>query len=346
MQIAHGVAEHGGRYARLAGVLTAAGYAVYAGDHRGHGLTARTPEDLGFFAERDGWRRCVADLWQLNRRIAAELPGLPIVLIGHSMGSFMVHQFISEHGGALAGVVLSGTAGGLPAGAAIVRVLARLERLRLGPRGKSELLSRLTFGAFNKPFEPARTAFDWLSRDEAEVDKYVADPLCAFPLSVQLTIDVLDAIGTVTSTVRQSCVPKDLPVHVIAGTRDPVGENTRSVAKLLDAYRSAGLERVTHRFYPEVRHELFNELNRSEVTDDVLAWLNDVIARPSIRETRKGAPAEAHPAPANEGCAMKGRSRQERTSRQGQFTENGFARSTSASGWLTDLQRQAQRFSI
>ncbi len=208
------------------------------------------------------------------------------------MGSFMAQQFISEHGGALAGVVLSGSAGGLPAGAGIARVLARLERLRLGPRGKSELISRLTFGALNKPFEPARTPFDWLSRDEAEVDKYIADPLCAFPLSVQLTIDVLDAIGDITRPVRQSSIPKHLPIHVIAGMRDPVGENTRSVVKLLDAYRSAGLERVTHRFYFEARHELFNELNRSEVTDDVLAWLIGVIVQPSIGEAPTGAAAE------------------------------------------------------
>ncbi len=167
--------------------------------------------------------------------------------------------------------MLSGSAGGLPARAGVVLVLARIERLRLGARGTSELLSRLTFGTFNKQFEPARTAFDWLSRDEAEVDKYVTDPLCAFPLSVQLRIDVLEAIGEVTSPLRQSCIPKLLPIHVIAGTCDPVGGNTRSVVKLLDAYRSAGFERVTHRFYPEARHELFNELDSSEVKDDVLA---------------------------------------------------------------------------
>lgn len=315
VQIAHGVAEHGGRYARLAEALTAAGYAVYAGDHRGHGLTARTPDDLGFFAERDGWARCVGDLWQLNRRIAAELPGLPIVLIGHSMGSFMAQQFISEHGSALAGVVLSGSAGGLPAGAGIARTLARLERLRLGPRGTSALLGRLTFGSFNKQFEPARTPFDWLSRDEAEVDRYVTDPLCAFPLSVQLTIDVLDAIGDVTRPVRRSCIPKHLPIHVIAGTRDPVGENTRSVVKLLDAYRSAGLARVTHRLYPEARHELFNERNRSEVTGDLLAWLSGVIPQPSARDSWKGASAESYPATAMKAAPRRAAPRRERMPR-------------------------------
>jgi alpha-beta hydrolase superfamily lysophospholipase len=277
VQIAHGVAEHSGRYARLAGALTGAGLAVYAGDHRGHGLTARTSEDLGFFAERQGWRRCVGDLWQLNRRIAAELPGLPIVLVGHSMGSFMAQHFIADHGDALAGVVLAGSAGGLPAGSGIARMLARIERLRVGARGSSEWLGRLTFGAFNKQFEPARTPFDWLSRDEAEIDDYVDDPLCAHLLSVQLTIDVLDGIGDATSAARQARIPKGLPIHVVAGTQDPVGQNTKSLMGLLAAYRAAGLQHVTHKFYAGARHELFHEINRDQVMRDVLAWLQSVI---------------------------------------------------------------------
>lgn len=137
VQIAHGLVEHAGRYARLAKALTRAGYAVYAGDHRGHGRTAPTPEDLGFFADRDGWRKCVDDLCSLNQLIAIDHPGLPIVLIGHSMGSFMAQQFISEHGEALFGDVLAGS-NGKPARLTVaVRIIARLERLRLGPRGRS-----------------------------------------------------------------------------------------------------------------------------------------------------------------------------------------------------------------
>jgi alpha-beta hydrolase superfamily lysophospholipase len=277
VQVAHGLAEHAGRYARLAAALTDAGYAVYADDHRGHGRSVRAPEDLGFFAERGGWRKCVDDLWRLNRRIAAEHPGLPIVLLGHSMGSFMVQQLISEHGDALAGVVLSGSGGKPSPLAAAGRLVARIERLRLGPRGQSRLVHTLSFGAFNKPFEPARTPFDWLSRDPSEVDKYVADPLCGFTASIQLWIDLLDALAEIASPLRQSHIPKGLPIHVIAGSRDPVGANTRSVDQLLAAYRRAGLERVTHRFYPEARHELFNETNRDEVTRDLIAWLDGAV---------------------------------------------------------------------
>ncbi|HEV2547665.1 MAG TPA: alpha/beta hydrolase [Stellaceae bacterium] len=279
VQIAHGLAEHGGRYARLAGGLTGAGYIVYASDHRGHGRTAARADDLGFFAARDGWATVLGDLWQVTQRIAGDHPERPMVLIGHSMGSFMAQQIISEHGDAFAGVVLSGTGGKPSALAAAGRLIARLERLRLGARGRSQLLQAFSFGAFNKPFAPARTPFDWLSRDAAEVDKYIADPLCGFPASVQLWIDLLDALGEVTSPRRQARIPKRLPIYVIAGSNDPVGENTKSVRQLLEAYRAAGLERVTHRFYDGARHEVFNETNRDNVTRDLVQWLDGAVAR-------------------------------------------------------------------
>lgn len=283
VQIVHGMAEHGGRYARLASALTADGYAVYAGDHRGHGRTARGPDEQGFFAEREGWRKCIDDLWLLNRHIAVDHPGLPIVLLGHSMGSFMAQDFISQHGDALAGVVLCGSNGKPPPLAMAGRLIARIERLRLGPHGKSALIRALVFGRFNKPFEPARTPFDWLSRDPAEVDKYAADPLCgAFRASVQLWIDLLDALPEISRPARQARIPKRLPIYVIGGTRDPVGRNTKGLERLLAAYRIAGLERVTHRFYNGARHELFNEISRDEVTRDLIVWLDGVIYGPLL----------------------------------------------------------------
>jgi alpha-beta hydrolase superfamily lysophospholipase len=279
VQIAHGLAEHGGRYARLADALSGAGYVVYASDHRGHGRTATKPADLGFFAAREGWATVLSDLWLVTRRIAGDHRDLPIVLIGHSMGSFLAQQLMSEHGDAFAGIVLSGTGGKPSALAAAGRLVARLERLRLGPRGRSKLLQAFSFGTFNKQFAPARTPFDWLSRDDAEVDKYIADPLCGFPAAVQLWIDLLDALGDITSPARQARIPKRLPIYIVAGSNDPVGGNGKSVRQLLDAYRAAGLERVAHCFYDGARHELFNETNRDEVTRDLVQWLDGVVAR-------------------------------------------------------------------
>jgi alpha-beta hydrolase superfamily lysophospholipase len=193
------------------------------------------------------------------------------------MGSFMAQQFISEHGGALAGAVLCGSAGAPSRAAAVGRLVARIERRRLGARGRSGLLDKLTFGAFNKPFAPNRTKFDWLSRDDAEVDRFIADPLCGTPASVQLVIDVLDALADVTSPARQARIPKDLPIYIIAGSRDPVSANTQSLKRPIGSYQAVGLERVAFRFYRDARHELFNEINRQEVTRDLLAWLDEIV---------------------------------------------------------------------
>ena len=274
VQIVHGLAEHAARYARVAEALCSAGYAVYADDHRGHGRTARTPAELGLFAERDGWTKCIDDLWLLNRRIATDHLGLPIVLLGHSLGSFMTQYFICEHGEALAAAVLSASNGKPPPIVALL--LARLERLRLGQRGHSPLMQALFFGAFNKPFAPARTPFDWLSRDSAEVDKYIADPLCGFEATVQLYIDVLQGLRETAKPSRQARIPKTLPIYILNGSRDPVSDN---VDQLLDAYRAAGLTQVVHKVYSDGRHESFNETNRDVVTRDLIAWLDGVIDR-------------------------------------------------------------------
>lgn len=278
VQIAHGLAEHAGRYARLAESLAAAGYGVYANDHRGHGRTCKnnTEDQLGFFAEHDGWRLCVDDVWAVNRRIAAEHPGKPIVLLGHSMGSTLAQQFIGEHGDALAGVVLSGPSGTPNALAAVGRFILRVERLRLGRRGRSKLAGSLSFGAFNKSFAPTRTAFDWLSRDPAEVDQYVADPLCGFDATLQLWLDLMNGWAAASTPSHRARIPKNLPIYVIAGSLDPVSGNTKQIVPMLSAYRAAGLQNVQHRFYPEARHELFNETNRDEVTRDLIGWLDRI----------------------------------------------------------------------
>jgi alpha-beta hydrolase superfamily lysophospholipase len=272
VQVAHGLAEHSDRYERLGTALADAGYAVYAADLRGHGPSC-APADLGFFAPSEGWRRCLDDLWTVNRRIARDLPGLPIMFMGHSLGSIMGQQFIAERGADLAGAVLSGTSGPPPPILPFGRLLARFERWRLGPRGHSAILRKMLFDDFNKPFKPARTQFDWLSRDPAEVDKYIADPLCGFPFTTQLAIDLLDALGPIAGASMIARVPKDLPIFVFSGSRDPVGQNLQG---LIDAYRAAGLRKVTVRLYPDGRHEMLNETNRDEVVKDLIAWLKTI----------------------------------------------------------------------
>jgi alpha-beta hydrolase superfamily lysophospholipase len=283
VQIAHGLTEHSGRYARLAAALNVAGYGVYANDHRGHGPNAPAA-DLGHFADEGGWDKVVGDLWTLNRRIAAEQPGTPIIFLGHSLGSFLGRSFIAEHSDALAGAALSGSNGKPPAIATVGRLIARAERLRLGKRGKSQLIFQMWFGDFNKPFAPARTAFDWLSRDESEVDAYVADPLCGFPFTTQLAIDVLDALPRVTSPASLAPIRKDMAVYVFSGERDPVGANIQG---LIQDLKAAGFSQLTTRIYPGARHETLNETNRDEVTRDLITWLDGIEATQISANKRK-----------------------------------------------------------
>jgi alpha-beta hydrolase superfamily lysophospholipase len=272
VQIVHGLTEHSARYARLAAALNDAGYGVYAADLRGHGPKAAAA-DRGHFADEGGWDKVVGDLWTLNRRIAADEPGTPIVLLCHSLGSFLGRSFIARHSDALAGVVLSGSSGRPPMIATFGRLIAREERLRLGRRGKSDPVFQMWFGDFNKPFRPARTAFDWLSRDEKEVDAYVADPFCGFPFTTQLAIDVLDALPHATSPASLAAIRKDMPIYVFSGERDPVGANIKG---LIGDLKAAGFTRLTTRLYPGARHETLNETNRDEVTRDLIAWLDGV----------------------------------------------------------------------
>ncbi|HUN94030.1 MAG TPA: alpha/beta hydrolase [Burkholderiaceae bacterium] len=273
IQVVHGLAEHSGRYAGLAATLTGGGHAVFAADLRGHGRTAGAA-DLGYFADRDGWHACCDDLWQVHRAIAAEVPGIPVGIFGHSMGSFLVQQFIAAHGEALFAAALSASNGKPPAIAALGRLIARFERMRLGPRGRSPLLQQMMFGEFNRRFAPARTAFDWLSRDTAEVDAYIADPLCGFPFTVQLAIDLVDALGPLLAPANVARIPKRLPVLVLSGTADPVGSN---LASLIATYRQAGLK-VATRLYEGGRHEMLHETNRADVLRDILAWIDESLA--------------------------------------------------------------------
>lgn len=277
IQIAHGMAEHGLRYERFAEPLTAAGYVVYANDHRGHGQTALERQALGHFADDQGWERVLEDLAQLNRHIAVELPNLPIVFFGHSMGSFLGQSLIARHGRGWAGAILCASNGPPKGLASVGRYMAKMEKLRLGSHGKSDLLAKLSFGAFNKAFAPNRTDFDWLSRDSSEVDKYIADPLCGFPCSTTLWCDLLDALPSLSAPQAIARIPKTLPVLMIAGTRDPVSAGGKGLKPLLDLYHAAGIRDVELKLYEQARHELLNETNREEVTRDLLAWINRIV---------------------------------------------------------------------
>ncbi len=269
--LAHGMAEHAGRYARLARTLTASGYEIWAPDHRGHGKTASEAE-LGWFARRDGLTRVMEDLHGLALRVKAERPGLKLFLFGHSMGSFIAQGFISRHGGMLAGCVLSGTAGRTGPIAGVGRVLAGLGCLIAGEKARTPLLDKMSFGAFNKAFMPVRTPFDWLSRDPAEVDAYIADPRCGFICTFGLFRDLLGGLAWMQSPAAMAAIPKGLPLYLFAGEKDPVGAATGSFDALAAEYRSLGIVDLEARKYPGGRHEMLNDTAREQVTAELLAW--------------------------------------------------------------------------
>jgi alpha-beta hydrolase superfamily lysophospholipase len=255
VQIAHGMAEHFSRYARLTGALTAAGYAVYGIDHRGHGDSAKV-HGLGDFGPR-GFAAVVTDTAELTQFAKLETSGPPVALLGHSMGSFAAQQYLLDHGDLLDGLVLSGTASLAP----LMQALAAA--------GAAPGLE-----AFNAGFEPARTPFDWLSRDEAEVDAYVADPMCGFALTETSMASMFALCAGAAGDPRLARVRKDLPILVLSGEVDPVvGPSQAYAMALIEAWRAAGLTRIQHRVYPGARHELINEICRDQVTGDLIAWL-------------------------------------------------------------------------
>jgi alpha-beta hydrolase superfamily lysophospholipase len=257
--IAHGMGEHSARYARFAAALTDAGYVAYAHDHRGHGETARAMgAELGSLGA-DGWNGLVADMLLLAERVDKETGGQPRVAFAHSMGSFALQQVVLDHSASMAGAVLSGTsavdalAGALPADD-----------------------SPVDLSAFNAPFEPSRTDFDWLSRDPDEVDKYVADPFCGFGVDGAGLRNMGAEAPRAADADALAKIRPDLPLLMISGLDDPLAGGGALVDLVAQRYRDAGLRNVTTHWYTDARHELLNETNRDEVTADVLAWLDRV----------------------------------------------------------------------
>lgn len=259
VQLTHGMGEHLLRYGHLAATLVGAGFLVQGQDHRGHGATAASDDALGQLGAA-GWNGLVDDIDVLVERTHDREPDLPIILFGHSMGSFAAQQYTLDHSRGIAGLVLSGTA-------AIDLLEPALD-----------LDQPIDLAAFNAPF-PHRTGYEWLSRDEAQVDAYVADPRCGFGLDAEGGKTMFARAREVADPHRLAGIRKDLPVHLTVGEHDPVGGQLALVDAFVERLKAAGLTDVTLTVWPDARHEIFNEVNRDEVEAELLAWLDRVVPR-------------------------------------------------------------------
>lgn len=275
--IAHGMAEHGGLYDDVARALNAGGYAVMAHDHRCHGLSVPL-KALGEVSEKHHWEALCADMRTVNVHAHKTYPELPLVLIGHSMGSFASLSYVERHSHTVDALVMVGTNYEAPWYTWAAHLFAGLESWRQGKNGRSGIIHALTFGKFARQYKPG-TDYDWLSRDPAFVQRYLDDPRCGVTCSNGFWQDFLVGFSRTLRMSNLRKIRKDLPIYSFAGSRDPVGENGINVAKMDDKLEEAGLIDVTLKIYEGARHDMFHETNRDEVMTDLLAWLDAMLLR-------------------------------------------------------------------
>lgn len=272
LQIIHGIAEFVERYEDFANYLNKQGILVVAEDHMGHGQSINNGGIQGYF--HGGWFAAVADSYKLLEDTKQEFPQVPYILFGHSMGSFMARTILCKYpDSGIDAAIICGTgwqpAFALPALAKVIDTIAR----KNGEEKPNETLQNMVFGSYNKKVEHPRTEFDWLSRDKAQVDAYIAHPLCGFTASAGLLRDMMLGIAYIERSDSLNAMKKDLPVFFIAGGDDPVGSYGKGVRQAADAFKKAGMTDVSVRLYPLGRHEILNEINKEEVYEDVTRWI-------------------------------------------------------------------------
>lgn len=280
LQISHGMCEHIERYAALAEYLTAQGFVVAGNNHIGHGDSAADADDLGFIPRQAGGDALVADLFTLTGILKQRFPALPHFLLGHSMGSFIARLYLSAHGDALDGAIIMGTGGpGNPT--ALAKLLARIDAALHSPHHRSSMINALAFGSYKKHFGPNATSLDWLSRDSDNKTRYAADPYCTFTFTADGFYTLFDMLGRVSDKKWPSTLPSTLPVLMVSGADDPVGDYGRGVEQIYRRLTAAGMSDVTLKLYPEDRHEILNEVDREVVMADIATWLNAHMGAPA-----------------------------------------------------------------
>ncbi|MBQ3004362.1 MAG: alpha/beta hydrolase [Clostridia bacterium] len=271
-QITHGMAEHGERYEDFANFLCHNGFVVYCNDHIGHGKSVVDDSMLGYFGKKCGWISFVEDVEALTDIATAEHPNLPVCLFGHSMGSFVARSYMRKYGNKIDKAIICGTSGSNPAvgaGILLTKIIIKLK----GEKHRSELINKIAFGSYNNKFKPARTAFDWLTRDKDIVDKYVADKYCGFLFTARGYLDMFSILADVSKDSWYNALNKELPVLLIAGSMDPVGAYSKGVKEVYDKLKATGHKDVTLKLYADARHEILNEADRITTYNDIVNWV-------------------------------------------------------------------------
>jgi alpha-beta hydrolase superfamily lysophospholipase len=274
VQISHGVGEHAGRYKWIAKKLQKQGYEVYANDHRIHGRSVKSSDYLGFYDGDDYFSDAILDMRKLTEIIKTQHPNKKIILLGHSMGSLLSRDYVTKFGEDLGALILSGTASFMKGLGSFGMMSAKFLSKLNGKHRSNELLKNLFFNQFNKKFKPNRTKVDWISSDEKQVDKFEADPLRIEDFSLSVFLDILKGSKKISKATTFENTPKELPIYIFSGDKDPVGEMGKGVKKVAKNYKKAGAKDVTLKLYKGGRHEMLNEINKKEVLEDLLNWLN------------------------------------------------------------------------
>lgn len=277
VQIVHGMAEYVERYEEFAEFLTQRGCVVVGEDHMGHGKSVDREERYGFFCEQDPATVLVRDVHRLKKATAALYPNVPYVMLGHSMGSFITRNYMFRYGAGIDGAVIMGTGMQHRALLVLSRTLAAIQGILFGTEKKGRLLDKLAFGSFNRRVKNPETPFDWLSRDRERVEQYINDPLCGFMFTINGFQTLFELISRLYHSENLERIPKKMPVFLLSGDEDPVGDYGKGVRKAYISLRAAGLDNIKIKMYEGGRHELLNETNRRDVMQDIYGWIEKKI---------------------------------------------------------------------
>lgn len=273
LQIVHGMAEYVERYEDLAQYLGEKGILVTGDDHLGHGKSVAENGIYGYFCEQDPATVVVRDVHRLKKLTQEEYPGVPYVILGHSMGSFILRNYLFRYGTGIQGAIVCGTGSQPGAIVKLSRMMAALQGAFLGQKHVDKMMDKIAFGSYNKKIENPRTSFDWLCTDEGVVDAYVKDKLCGFIFTVNGFRTLFTLLDRLNQEENLNAMPKTLPVHFISGDMDPVGNYGKGVRKAYEDFEKAGMERISLKLYPGCRHELLNETNKKQVYEDIYPWI-------------------------------------------------------------------------